>query len=229
MNKTILTLLGFGAVLTCAACGGHAQERFSMELSGGIVRNNVFDVIQPYRGAYYLIEGSVFYELTPGGALLDFTGPIQLSLTTGFHTWMDPGHVYSTLPALPQLLRNTIDIPLLAGVRWQLTKTIVSPYVSAEFGIHYVSREYQDVVAHFHPGATLGFQIVSTSTATESVVRFGYRFGVGMTVSLSDNVQLDLGIRHDGIVWPFVYDRVLGLSMNGIKFVDVTLGVKFKF
>ena len=50
-----------------------------------------------------------------------------------------------------------------------------------------------------------------------------------MTLGLSDNLELDLSAKYERILWPYVYDRALGYSMNGIKFVDVALGVKIKF
>ena len=214
---------------TLAVGIGHAQGRFSYLISGGVVRNNVSDVIGPYRVASFLIEGGVFYDLSPGGTMFDFTGPLQLSFTTGFHSWVDPARVYPTTNAPPEQLRNSIDIPILTGARWQLTKTGVSPYLSTEIGLHYVSRDYQNVAAVFPPGTPGYFQIASAGTATESILRFGYRLGAGISVSLGANLQLDLCARHDEILGRFVYDRALGHSTNGIKFVDVTLGVRFRF
>jgi len=140
----------------CAGPIAHAQDKLSFLISGGIIRDNIISVVQLYREASFLIGGGMLYVLSPGGTLLDFTGPLQISLTTGIRSWVDPLRLYSTLDAPPPGLRNSIDIPLLAGVRWQLTKTVLSPYLSTEIGIHYISREYQIVSAVFPPG-TVGY------------------------------------------------------------------------
>lgn len=178
-----------------------AQHRWHVSLAGGSI------------SPAFLISGSPGYQLE-GAALFTLPDSMQLTFCSGYHRWdeeLGPGGTS---------FRST---PALVGVRIPLLHGPITPYMSGEAGIAFMTRRYTFEV--YEQTSSGVYRRVSAGPAKESVTKFAFRFAVGSTIGLSERVRLDLSGRYARIGYAFVYDHATQVGTGALNSYGLLLGV----
>ncbi len=185
-----------------------AQSQWQISVSSGIVSPKFF--INTPLG--YQVEGRIFYKLSDS---------VQLSISTGFNCWNEDigpdGNKFSS-------------IPLLAGIKYSFPLGLFLPYWAGELGVHFITRDY--TFQNYKPSERFEglYELVSSEPKRESVTKFVIRFGIGSTLVIYKNLDMDLSIRYNSISYNFIYIYypTSQMSTEKISFYSFLLGFNYK-
>ena len=189
------------AVLSFAAIHGRAQNRWQILISTGMLSPEFIISQSPN----YTLEGTLLYELP------DST---QITFCTGIHHWkqnLGPGGT------------SFRSVPLLVGAQLPFLSGWISPYLTGELGLEFLSRQYTFEV---YSGSELGlYHLVSSNPATESATNFAFRFGVGVAVEVIENLHIDLSTRYERVAYHFDYSYALIRSKGALEIYGIFIGM----
>lgn len=160
----------------------------------------------------YQFEGRIIYGISDS---------LQLSISSGFHSWEEAlgfgGNKFKT-------------IPLLAGIKYSFPIGLFSPYFGGELGVHFITRNY--TFESYEPSENFPglYRLISSKPETESITKFAFRFSVGSTLSIYDNLDIDLGIKYNSISYDFIYiyNPSHQRSSGKIDFYSFLVGFNYK-
>lgn len=185
-----------------------AQNHWQVSIASGAI-SPAFLIDTPLG---YLFEGRITYG---------FSDSLQLSISSGFHSWEEAlgfgGNKFKT-------------IPLLAGIKYSFPIGLFSPYFGGELGVHFITRSY--TFESYEPSENFPglYRLVSSKPETESVTKFAFRFSVGSILSIYDNLDIDLSIRYNSISYDFIYiyNPSHQRSSGKIDFYSFLVGINYK-
>ena len=97
-------------------------------------------------------------------------------------------------------------------------------------GVHFITRSYifesYEPSTHF-PGL---YRLVLSKPESESVVKFAFRFSIGSTLSIYNDLDIDFAIRYNSINYDFIYVFVPSNQMSSGKldFYSFLIGFNYK-
>lgn len=186
-----------------------AQNRWQLSACYGAISPGF--LIVPPLGNHF--EGRIYYNLS---------GSTQLSLSSGYSRWDENSLGYGGT--------KFKTIPLLAGINYSFPFKFFSPYLSAELGINYITRDYTLRIWTLSEDLPGVFKLVSSEPARESVTRFTFRFGIGIIVFLNRIIDLDISLRYDKIAYDFIYNYIYPnrYHLHDLYLYSLLFGINFK-
>lgn len=196
----ILSLLLFGNSI--------AQNKWQVSIGAGVISPS-FLIVTPLG---YQFEGRILYLISDS---------VQLSISSGFNKWEEPigfGH------------NKFKTVPLLAGIKYSLPVGLFAPYFGGELGVQFINRSY--ILQTYEPSPNFPglYRLVSSEPESESVVKFAFRFSIGSTLSIYEDLDIDLAVRYNSIKYDFVYIFVPNnqISSGNLDFYSFLLGFNYK-
>lgn len=185
-----------------------AQSNWQISVSSGAISSEF--LIDSPLGVQF--EGAVFYEILDS---------VQLSLLSGFNKWENSSGIGGN---------KFKSIPLFAGIKHSFPLGVFSPYLAAELGLHFITREF--IFQVYTPSERFEglYQLVSSVAKTESVSKFAFRFGFGSAVAISSRLGADLNIRYNNISYDYIfnYNPSALNSSEKLDFYSFSIGLNFK-
>ncbi len=181
-----LLLLGFSS--------NYAQNRPNMNITGQVSLNLPTGDFGSSAALGFGVNGTFEYV---SSSQLSFTGAI------GYNHFGPKGD----LPSGADYSMNAI--PLLAGVRYYFSHGGISPYVSGQIGLYFLS------ITSSYSYSYGGFSSSGSATASES--DFGFVPGIGFIYSLNQNLNLDVSAKYN----------IISTSGSSTSYFGVNAGVQF--
>jgi opacity protein-like surface antigen len=168
----------------------------------------------------FLIDSPLGYQFE-GRICYLFSDTLQLSISSGFNKWSESIH----------LRDNKFEsVPILAGIKFSIPIGLFAPYFAGELGVHYITRNY--IFDSYEPSVNFPglYRLVSSKPKSESVTKFAWRFSIGSTLSICNNLDIDFSIRYNDIAYDFIYIFVPDHQMTSGKldFYSFLIGFNYK-
>ncbi len=191
-------------ILSSSTIEIYSQDNWQFSISAGI-RSTEF-LVSDKLG--FVADGYIFYEVSDN---------TLLSISTGYHEWSErfgPGG------------NEFRAIPIFGGIRIPITKGFLTPYVSGEFGLQFITRNYTfEVYERTERGL---FRLVSSEPATEYVTKFTFRFAFGTTINIYKNLGFDFSLRYSPIRYDYIYIYPTQMSRGSLNLYDFVFGIYYK-
>jgi|WetSurSiteA1Bulk_404760.scaffolds.fasta_scaffold42145_2 opacity protein-like surface antigen len=198
--KTI-KLLGLMIVILCISSVSYSQTPFSFGLTGG-ANFPMSDFNDAYKMGFS-VEGVGFYAFP--------SGSMELSLTIGYNGFTYKNE-YFTDPLMNSFDITEVkgfdvswtaaDIPVMAGIKYNLPTPVVSPYFWGEIGAHFLSfsdRIKKDaVIGTSSSNKILNITDLQNHVESGSETAFGYAIGAGITIPILPKIGLDINVKYIG-------------------------------
>lgn len=168
----------------------------------------------------FLIESPLGYQFE-GRMYYLFSDTLQVSIASGFNKWGEP---------IGRGDNKFETIPILAGIKFSIPLGLFAPYFSSELGVHFITRSY--IFESYEPSTNFPglYRLVSSRPESESFCKFAWRFSIGSTLSIYNNLDIDFGIRYNSIAYDFIYIFVPSHQMSSGKldFYSFLIGFNYK-
>lgn len=116
-------------------------------------------------------------------------------------------------------------IPIFTGIHFEILKGLFSPYLSGEFGVQFIHRDFTDQV--FEKSRLGLYRLISSEPASEKKAIISFRFSIGTTIEFYKNIGADLSLRYSPIRYDYVYSPQA--SRGTINLYDFIFGLYYKF
>ena len=181
----------------------YSQSNWQFEILGG-ARSTEFLIGDDLS---FVGDAKIFYRLSEDS---------QLSFAAGYHEWSEKYGLNGN---------HFKAIPIFGGIRFQILKGLLSPYLSGEFGLHFISRDF---IHQVYERSALGlYRLISSEPATEKKTIISFRFAIGTTMEFYKNIGADLSLRYSPIRYDYVYSAIA--SRGTINLYDLIFGLYYKF
>ena len=198
-----MKFIGLLAATIAAATLSGAQSRWQISVSGGVLSPEFFE----HNSSGYEIEATLFYAVSDS---------LRLTFSSGYSWWNE------TLGPGGATFRG---VPLLFGLRFPFFTGRISPYLSGETGVHFIKRRYTLEV--FDQGGIYGiYRLISSGPASESTTRLAFRLGAGVTIFVTDALDIDLSAKYGRINYDYVYQYPMGWYRSSVNLFAVTAGLR---
>ena len=199
MKKRLLFIAGLLAILL--SVNSYAQTPFSFGLTGG-ANFPMSDFNDAYKMGFS-VEGVGFYAFP--------SGSMELSLTIGYNGFTYKNE-YFTDPLLPafdvtevkgfDVSWTATDIPVMAGIKYNIPTPVVSPYFWGEIGAHFLTfsdRIKKDaIIGASSSNKILNITDLQNNVESGSETVFGYALGVGITIPILPKIGIDINVKYNG-------------------------------
>lgn len=185
-----------------------AQDKWQISISSGVISPS-FLIVTPLGNQF---DGRILYLISDS---------VQLSISTGFNKWEEPigfgDNKFKT-------------VPLLAGIKYSIPVGLFAPYIAGELGVQFINRSY--ILKTYEPSIRFPglYRLVSSKPESESVVKFAFSFSIGSTLSIYNDLDIDLAIKYNSINYDFIYIFVPSnqMSSGNLDYYSFSLGINFK-
>lgn len=179
----------------------YSQTPFSFGLTGG-ANFPMSDFNDAYKMGFS-VEGVGFYAFP--------SGSMELSLTIGYNGFSYKNE-YFTDPLLNafdvtevkgfDVSWTATDIPVMAGIKYNIPTPVISPYFWGEIGAHFLTfsdRIKKDaIIGASSSNNILNITDLQNNVESGSETAFGYALGAGITIPILPKIGLDINVKYNG-------------------------------